>query len=353
MDISVLNTNFEVISVIDSFDSLIWTDRYNRYGDFELHTVFRPELLDVIKEDYYFRIKESEHIMIVEDIRISSDVENGDKLTVSGKSLESILTRRIVWSQTQIKDRLQNAVEKLLFDNFIRPSDPKRKIPNFVFRKNQHPILNFLQLDTQYTGDNVYDVITNLCDIFSMGFRITLNDANQFVFELYYGENRSYSQEENPYVIFSPKFENILNSNYYSSNGEYKNVVLIAGEGEGSARKTSNIGDSEGLTRRELFVDARDISSDIDGERTLSDSEYDSKLKNRGREKLKECSRNTAFEGEVDYFGMFRYGRDYFIGDIVQISNEYGHEGKVFISEVVTSQDNSGYSIYPTFKKID
>ncbi len=54
----------------------------------------------------------------------------------------------------------------------------------------------------------------------------------QFVFELYAGFDRSYDQTENPYVIFSPKFENIINSNYIESKASLKTVTLVGGEGE-------------------------------------------------------------------------------------------------------------------------
>lgn len=36
MELLVLNTTFESIAVVDTYESLIWTDRYNAYGDFEI-----------------------------------------------------------------------------------------------------------------------------------------------------------------------------------------------------------------------------------------------------------------------------------------------------------------------------
>ena len=49
---------------------------------------------------------------------------------------------------------------------------------------------------------------------------------------------------------------------------------------------------------------------------------------------------------------LFKYGEDFFIGDIVQIANEYGNEGSAYISELVISNSEEGLSIYPTFKTI-
>ena len=43
------------------------------------------------------------------------------------------------------------------------------------------------------------------------------------------------------------------------------------------------------------------------------------------------------------------YGEDFNIGDIVQVENEFGITGTVYISEIVFSQDVNGITITPTF----
>lgn len=352
MELLVLDANFTAVTVIDSFRSMIWTDRYNSYGDFELYLPVDSSMLYYLQQDNYLWTKDSEHCMIIEDITIDSDVEEGNYLKVTGRSLESILTRRIVWGQTILNGSMQDAIQTLLNDAFISPSNEARKVDNFIFEASTDPAITELTIDTQYTGDDLYTVVQTLCEANRIGFKIVLNDQNQFVFSLYAGADRSYDQIANPYVIFSPSFENIINSNYYTSNAELKNVTLVAGEGEGASRRMTSVGDTSGLTRREIFTDARDVSSDVDGG-TLSSDEYISQLYARGVEKLAECGIKTAFEGEVDATRMFKYGEDFFIGDIVQIANEYGHEGKVYISELVLSHDETGYSVYPTFQTLN
>lgn len=76
------------------------------------------------------------------------------------------------------------------------------------------------------------------------------------------------------------------------------------------------------------------------------------KLKARGSENLSEYTAKTAFESKVEATQLFKYGEDFFIGDIVQIANEYDHEGRAYISELVISQNEDGVSIYPTFQTI-
>ena len=214
MDLVVLNRELDAISVIDIYESFIWTDRYYRYGDFELYTAMQNNILDIIKKDFFLQSSDSDHIMIIEDWIIKSDIENGNHITVTGRSLESILTRRIIWGQKTISGNLQNGIKTLLNENIISPSDSKRKISNFIFEESTDPVITKLTINAQFTGDNLYDAIQKICEERGIGFKITLNDNKQFVFKLYAGVDRSYEQTLVPYVIFSPNFDNIINSNY-------------------------------------------------------------------------------------------------------------------------------------------
>lgn len=353
MDLTVLNTSLDAIAMIDTYVSFIWTDRYYSSGDFELYAGMGYDSLNHIMQDYYLQSRDSEHVMIIEKILINSDTENGNHITVTGRSLESILDRRIVWGQKTISGNLQNGIKTLLDENVISPADSNRKISNFIFEVSTDPAITALKIEAQYTGDNLYDVIQKICEERSIGFKVTLDDNKQFVFKLYAGTDRSYDQTAVPYVIFSPNFENIINSSYIESKTSLKNITLVGGEGEGAARKYTTVGDGNGLNRRELFTDARDISSDVGDDVVLTDAEYTALLQQRGKEKLSEHKDVTSFEGQAETTIMFRYGEDFFIGDVVQIANEYGHETKARILEIVMSENEEGTSVYPTFKTIN
>lgn len=377
MDLYILDTNFTAVSLMDYYKSLIWVERYWEYGDFELYTPVNTDIISTIKKNYYILRPNTDRGMIVEDIRIESDVEYGNFITISGRSFESILDRRVVWKQTTINGSLQDGIEKLLNENVISPSKEERKIPNFIFEKSTDEAITSLKLKAQYTGDNLYEVIKNICEEKGIGFKVTLNSQNQFVFKLYSGTDRTYDQMKVPYVLFSPNFDNIINSNYYESIASYKNVALVGGEGQGTSRRYLAIGNTTGLERRELFVDARDISSTVYDDETdeygvetadaifggddddyevnekqLSTEEYNELLSQRGKEYLAENTEVTTFEGQVETTLMYKYGEDFFNGDIVQIANEYGHDTKVRILEIVTSEDEEGYFVYPTFKTL-
>ncbi len=168
MELLVLDTNLVAVDVMDRYDSLIWTDRYDQYGDFELQIPMSSGLLYVLQQNFYIYSVQSNHLMIIEKLEIDSDIEDGNKLLVSGRSLESILDRRIIWGQKTYSGNLQDAIESMLNDAFINPpaSLADRKISNFIFKKSIDERITTLTIDAQYSGDNLYDVIFNLCKTF-------------------------------------------------------------------------------------------------------------------------------------------------------------------------------------------
>ena len=352
MELLIMDENFAGVSTLDIFESLIWTDRYYACGDFEIYMPCSEKMLSTLKQDMYLYLRESEHIMIIEDIQIDTDVEDGVHLTVTGRSLESILDRRIIWNLTTLSGGLQAGIKQLLNENAIAPSDPARAIPNLIFEDSTDSKITNLALNAQYYGENLYDVICEVCESNEIGFKIILNESNQMVFSLYAGTDRSYEQTENPYVIFSPGFDNLLNSNYISSKKTLKTVTMITGEGEGSDKKKAvaecSNGAGSGLNRREMHTDASGISQ-IDGENTISDEDYTALLQRQGIDELAQNTRTESFEGEVSSGRTYTYGMDYFMGDIVQNVNEFNIEATSRVTEYIMSQDESGIERYPTF----
>lgn len=353
MELLVLDSNFVAASLFDYFESVIWTDRYSEAGDFEVYTPMSSEILESVKPGNYVYSKHSEHMMIVERIEISSDPEDGDKLLIAGRSLESILDRRIVWTQTNLSGSVQNGVQKLLNDAIINPSDPNRKIDNFIFQAStdQRIIDLTFEEDVQYTGITLYEIITSLCKTYKIGFKIILDNDNNFIFSLYKGLDRTYDQSDRSYVIFSESFDNLSDSNYIQNYEEYKNVVLVAGEGNGVNKLTESYGDVTGLDRRELYYEATDVSQSTVG--ILSTDEYKALLKSRGEEILEDYRVAESFEGQIDAVGQFVYGTDFGMGDIVQVVNAYGIDAKSTIIELVMSQNTDTIDFYPTFEIVE
>lgn len=339
MDLWLLDKNFRKVEVIDTYISFIWTDRYMEAGDFSLTFKMNSELLDIYKEGYYLSCSFSKKLMIIEDFELTTNVEDGDELTISGRSLESILDRRIVWNQTIFNGDLQNAIERLLNDAIISPSIADRAIDNFIFLRNEDERIADLTIDTQYTGDNLYEVISNLCKETNIGFEV-LPSNGYFVFHLFIGEDRSHE------VIFSPEFGNLQSSDYKETYSAYRNVALVAGEGEGAARRTAVVGEATGLDRKEMYVDARNVSSNSGAVPATS---YVKQLQQQGEDALIEAQKIHSHFGDIIPNVYKSYGIDYQIGDFVTFMDSYGFKSTPRVDEYIYSDNTNEIKAYPTF----
>lgn len=348
MDIYVMNRNFVILDIIDYSESVIWTKRYTEAGDFEIVVPACKHAIDLLIEDNFIARTDDDAIMIIKKVQLQTNLESGDKLIVSGPSIESCLAQRIVWAQTNLNGNVASGITTLLNDNAINPTDAARKLDRLTrggmcMKSTQLPLIK------QITGDQLDEAISAICKTYGLGYKITLDDG-KLVFELYSGYDRSYSQKTNPYVVFSEEFGNLLSSDYTYDKTNYKNVAMVAGEGEGTARKKSIVGNANGWDRYEIFVDQRNLSTN-NGE--ISDAEYASQLDESGNEKLAECQITESFESSVDPTTNYVYGKDYFLGDIVQIENAYGIQAKARITEVIESEDESGHTYMPTFEVME
>lgn len=373
MEFMVLDKNFDGIAMIDTFISAIWTVRYDEAGDFELQTPVRLDYVQAMQIGNYMWYRESDRIMIIETVEITTDAEDGPQMVVSGRSLESILERRIIATSLQLSGSLQAAILRLLQTEVINSGD-SRKIPNFSYKTSTDSRITSLTGDLSPRGENLYDIICKICQENHIGWRVLPKGAGGFEFELYMGTDRSYDQTENPYVVFSPSFENLLNSNYIRSYKTYKNSIYAIGTYQKEITVTSKSTDADGnivtttqttyqdeevkawgysdtneptgLDRREMFIDNGAVN---DGEQGGAAATWNAINKKKGLIELATHQTTTAFEGELEASRQYVYGEDFVIGDIVQVENEYGITGTVYISEIVISQDASGIKMTPTF----
>jgi hypothetical protein len=362
--IYIYDSSQGLITLIDDYVSLVWNEKYSGYGEFELVLGYVPSGIDLMSK--YINISSSTKFMIIEKQDFSQK-SNGDvEFKLSGHSLESILGRRIIFKTADIKPvtiagNLQNSIKSLLNTNIITSSDTRRRITNFVFNTSTDAKVTSKTIDMHmYTGDNLYDVITNLCDENGLGYRIGFvrnGDTYRYTFELYSGTDRSRDQSDTTLVEFSIFNDNIFNWSYSMEHTSYRNVAYVDGEGDAPYRKHAEISDEgstsytySGLNLRELYVDARDLQKTDE----MSDAQYRETLLGRGSEKLLEYRKIFEYDINADVLegAMYEFGRDFFLGDIVNIIDVLGNSLKCRVSEITVTIDDTGTTIHPIFKEV-
>lgn len=348
MNIYVLNPSFEIIDVVDDYKSIIWSTRYFSSGDFELHIPATARNINILTSDNLLCREqdvngdEFRNVMIIQRVQIVTDVDEGDILTVTGKCLKSIVGRRIIWNQMNLTGNVETSVRQVLNENIISPQLAARKIDNFQLAE----VTGFTDtMEIQLRGENIEEWLEETCSNYGYGWNVYVKDK-KMIFYLYAGTDRSYNQSENPYVVFSPDFDNLLTSDYTHGKENYKNAALVAGEGEGTEQKFAEVGTANGLNRYEEYIEATNMSTN--GE-TIAEDQYMRMLSNYGQSTLNLRAFTETFEGDVVPNGNYVLNKDYFLGDIVQVINAYGIAAAPRIIEIIDSEDEGGRTVIPTF----
>lgn len=382
-EVYLLDSELNKKYIIDTYSSIIWTPRYNTLGDCELVISASCENFKKIKECKYIIRDDDEMACEIKKVELKTDEENGDQLIITGTDVKDILNQRIVMNQTNFNGLVEDYIRTLINDAIINPKDSNRKIANFILDDK----VGFTEkIREQVTYDYVGDKIQKLCKQYNWGYKVIIKNKN-FIFSLYKGKDRS------NYVKFSQNFDNIATTDYLKDDSNIKNFTVIAGEGEGAERSKVTVGESIGIDRKELYIDARDVSSSIDytellssypngNEKTiegvlyyqvngksiaiitknekgevsevkLCNDVYMESLKSTGYERMAQYKSNNSFEGEIIVGVNYVYKKDYNLGDIISIENEYGISMKTRIVEVIENQDDKGYTIEPTFENVE
>lgn len=335
--------NVNRFAVIDNYRSFIWTKRYAEFGDCELYVEATTEMLNMFKIGDFLQRNDDDMTCRIESIELQTDEEEGNYLVITGVDCRAILNQRIVWEQTNFSGTAGKYIEKLIEDAFSS---------KIIGRAISNLYVDYIieeefpdEITQQVTYDNLGEKVIEICKMFGYGSKMIVNEL--FKFKLYKGVDRSYEQNKNKFVIFSPNFDNIKTSKYLEDFSNFKSVALVGGEGEGVARTCVTVGTATGLNRREIFVDADNISNETEEGVQV---DYNETLRNKGLEVLAEHKINKIFDGEVEPNNTYKFKTDYDLGDIVQVINEYGIGARARVIEVIESFDENGYTLIPSFE---
>lgn len=335
MDLYIYNPDIELQGVIDGYSSLRWRRRFFEPGEFELHCPATAENLALLRPENIIHRLDRQEAAIIEGVTVEG-TDNGDEITATGRMGSSMLDRRIITPTINFTGTVEDAMRKVVSDNAITA----RPLPHLVLgdAAGLTPTCTF-----QATGKGVLAVCTALARSATLGFRCRLDvPGKRWIFEVYDGVDRSVTQHDRPYVLFSGEYENIDGPKYETNTTGYANYAYVAGQGEGSARVIVTVDQTGGEPRRELWVDARDLQQ-ADGQ---TDADYRAQLIQRGTEKLAEAARVENFSAAAVDTANFAYLTDWDLGDIVSFE-KWGIRIDQRITEVEEVDEGGVMTITP------
>lgn len=347
----VFDSSITPIGIVDVVTCLTWTKQAYSCGSFELYCPLDRATSDLLSiGNLLWKGDTSAGVIELREMLVGDDGIR--TLHVSGRLIECYLDYRVVYPVYSATGAFSQTVCGLVDKNCINPEDEKRKIPLLKLDPAQVTISESISF--QQTGGSVMEQVSELCTANNVSFEVKfVPDTKELLFSLRKGVDRTMEQKDVPPVLVSSEFDDILESQYFANESENKNFAYVAGEGEGSARKYVTVGDSSGLSRKELFVDARDLqSTNPDGSDPIPEDEYLDMLTERGKSKLSEYPSVESFEATVRTFATpsYVFGVDYFLGDTVSvIDSRLGLKTSAVVTSSTQTYDEDGYKLELSF----
>lgn len=300
IEIRIYNPSLELQGVIDEFSSLIWIRRYQLPGEFELHTPYAAESKRLLVPENIVQRYDGEATVdagIIENI-----VMTADEIVVKGRFLESYLDRRLIKDTTYYSGSVEDSMRSI--------------ISNMV----QIPLLELgtdngltETLEFQATYKSVLTIIEKACKATALGFRIRPDfSARKMYFEVFKGVDSTSSTAAK--VIFSEKYDNLLNEEYTYDNTNYKTKAFVS-QLINDVRTVYTVGGGTGLSLREVHVPT---TVDTNNRTTAQIKES---MERQGQRALESRTIVESFSFSTDAEAPFIYRHDYDIGDQVHVKH--------------------------------
>lgn len=362
--ITILDDAMRIVNVLRKYEYSQYQYKAREIGTFQINAMLDKENLYLMdKTKNFYVLFDNDVFGVIESVKRESDSETSKVFVIKGSLALKLLEYRVIKGQVTFKGKSYKYIEELVKQNLIMSDDSNRNIALAVEFEDEERLKQVCSIiDKQVTGGSLWDEISEVAEADKLRIILRPNvvvvntehpqNIDGWTLIIGAGEDRTRHRANNAVssVMFSQSLSNIANTDYIVDRSKLRNTVYIAGEGEGTDRKWYNIdvnsdvtfGERKGWSRRELWVDARDVQSEQDNV-TLTDAEYEELMKQRADEKAKDNDLSEEYTATVtDITKQYTYKKDYNIGDFVTIADEeLGMEFDAQITNViVTRQDD-------------
>lgn len=318
MILYVYDTAIQRIGLVEHINSLQWLSEYQGTGEVKLSCAATNKNRELLVDGNRLYCTEQRESAVIREVDTSDD---GKSVTLTVRALPSVAR----WA-----DRVVLATENI---TKVEPgmlaltTKHRRGLPGVSSANTGLPA----RTDTQITWGSVLDAEITLAVSAGYGFTEVFDPVTGVeTFTVYAGVDRTSGGGYNGY--FGDDIGNLADYKIIQGTGDWKNVAIVGGQGEGVDRRIVSVtlGHHAGDDRREMWVDAKDISKTYqiaaqapDGstsytEHAYTDFEYDALLQACGLEKLTECLQTLEVSATLDQ-SLMRYGIEYQLGDIVPV----------------------------------
>jgi len=235
LKMEVYSPALELLGILEVQRSVIWEKKAFSSGSFSVESIITDGSLALLQPENIIWI-EGDTAGIIEYVQRQAG-KDGPYITVKGQTLTGILGRRVLWKLYDLKGTTPEIMHKLVDDCCINPTRgdvEARKIPGLVMLD---PPSGGDAIRVQKTGGTLLEALEQLGETYGVAFGVRFNPAvPQMEFWTRWGQDRSIHQTVNAPVLYSTELDDVLSSEYSYNSQDYRNVALVAGEGEGNSR---------------------------------------------------------------------------------------------------------------------
>lgn len=235
LKLEVYTPALELVGVLEIQRSVIWAEKAFSAGSFSLESIIAEESRALLVPENILWIA-GDTAGIIEHVEQQAGAE-GPYITVKGRDLTGLLDRRILWGQYDLSGTPAAIMHKLVEDSAIAPTrgDVKaRKLPGLV---SLAAPVGGQSIRVQKTGGTLLEALEQLGETYQVAFGVRFNAAVPCMeFWTRPGADRSVNQNANEPVFYSTELDDVMESEYSYDSSKYRNVSLVAGEGEGGQR---------------------------------------------------------------------------------------------------------------------
>lgn len=303
-----MTREFDLIGEITQYTSLQITRSYSGIGSLELRVNRYARNADQLtKGRVIFPQGQTDRAYVIRhrEIELDADGKITENWIVRAPSLKSWFSDRLTippagQSQDKVKAPAETAMYHYANTQAINPVDAGNVLP--ITAGVDQARGDAIEWESRYK--DLAEEMTKISELSGLGWNIGVDyEAKGFVFNVTQGRDLTAGQSLLPPAIFSPEFGTLKQMSYVESDLDFKNVAVVAGQGEGADRRIVTVGDlsATGLDRRVLFVDARDVAEETEDDPPvpLSPAQIEESLRNRGLQKLAEHAQEIFLEGQA------------------------------------------------------
>lgn len=234
LKMEVYTQSLERLGLLEVQNSVIWESKAFGAGSFSVTSLLTADTRPLLAAENILWIA-GDDAGVIE--YINKEAEESTNITVKGCNLTGLLVRRILWGRYDLTGTPPQIMHYLVNECAVNPTrgdTVARKIPGLVLLD---PPAGGTSIRIQRTGGELLETLEELGATYGVAFGIRFNPAvPQMEFWTRWGVNRSIRQSVNDPVFYSTELDDVLSSEYTYNSGDYRNVALIAGEGEGDDR---------------------------------------------------------------------------------------------------------------------